>query len=261
MLSDATIGSVKINTHVHLYHEFLYFKSGDASYVEGKGTYLLTPGDVIVTKPHVLHAISFSGDTEYSRIFIQMSPGMLAKIPHRLTRAINGRYSSDSFIIPAETAAEFGLSGYFEKGSELLSERTEKNIFLAELLFMEFAVKANEAIENERKTVPEPENELVANIKKYLDENCSKELNLDELAKTFFMSKYTICHIFKAETGITVTDYVSLRRIAAVREHSPGVNSLSEIYRQYGFRDYSTFYRTVKKYTGMKPSDFYRQYS
>ena len=258
-MSEATIDSVKIDAHIHLYHEFLYFKSGDASYVEGNSTFILSPGDIIVTKPHVMHAISFTGETEYSRIFIQMSPHMLSKIPHNLTRGITGRHSSDSFIIPAETADAYGLYHFFERGTELLSDRTEKNIYLTELLFLEFAVHVNDAIEHERNIGGEQEDSVINNIKKYLDKNYVNELNLDEIGRQFFMSKYSICHMFKAETGITVSDYVSLKRIAAVRQKALGDSNLNEVYRLCGFKDYSTFYRTVKKYTGLKPSEFYKQ--
>ena len=258
LLSDACIASVKIDAHIHLYHEFLYFKSGDASYVEGTGTFRLSPGDVIVTKPHVMHAISFSGETVYSRTFIQMSPHMLSTIPHNLTRFITGRHSANSFIIPAETAEKYGLYRYFKSGAELLADRSEKNIYLAELLFREFALYANEAIEDEQKNASAPENPLITSIKEYLDSNYANALNLDEIGKRFFMSKYSICHLFKAETGITVSDYVSLKRIAAVKHAADESSSLNEIYRLCGFKDYSTFYRTVKKYTGLKPSEFYK---
>lgn len=259
MFSDASVIPERIDAHVHLYHEFLYFKNGEASYVAGSSTQQLTPGDIIVTKPHIVHAISFSGNSEYSRTFIQLSPGMLSHIPHDLIRFVTGRSSKDSVIIPKTHANAYDLYSFFEKGLQLLSDRNKRNTYLAWLLFLEFAVRINEVLEKELINSSQAhENAIIGNIKRYLDSNFSRTVNLDELSREFFMNKYSLCHLFKSETGITISDYISLKRIAAVRQLLQD-NSLNEIYRQCGFNDYSAFYRTVKKYTGLKPSEFYKE--
>lgn len=259
MLSDASTIPSRIDAHIHLYHEFLYFEQGDASYISGSFTHQLSPGDIIVTKPNVVHAISFASNARYSRIFIQISPHMLSSIPGELTRNLNGRFSNDSYIIQAQTTKKLHLHWYFHKGALLLSNTNEKNIYLAELLFSRFAIEANAAIsyQMDRSGKIQSENNIVKSIKNYIDENYISEISLDELGKIFFISKYSICHMFKAETGITILDYLSLKRISAVQEHISSGKKLSDIYRICGFKDYSTFYRTVKKYTGMNPSDFY----
>ncbi|MGM9937511.1 MAG: AraC family transcriptional regulator [Candidatus Ornithomonoglobus sp.] len=250
----------KLDSHVHKYYEFLRFIDGDASYIIGSKTFMLEKGDIIITRPDKLHTISFNTDSDYIRTFIQLSPGMLSRIPSGLVRSLTSGRAADVHIIHRETAEQCGLYRYFDEGIRLLSDRTEKNKFLAELLFLEFAVAVNEAMELERKASGSTEeNHTIARIKKYIDDNYTSELNLDELARVFFMSKYYLCHLFKEETGITISDYIALKRIGAVREHIHAGSVITDIYRKCGFNDYSSFYRTVKKYTGLKPSEFYDQ--
>ncbi len=249
----------KLDSHIHKYYEFLRFIDGDASYITDSKTILLEKGDIIITRPDKLHTISFNTDSEYVRTFIQLSPGLLSRIPSGLVRSIISGRASEIHIIHPETAEKCGLYRYFDEGIKLLRDRTEKNKFLAELLFLEFAVAVNEAMELEMKADGSAEeNRTIERIKKYLDENYTSELNLDELARIFFMSKYYLCHLFKEETGITVSDYISLKRIAAVREHMGAGGAITDVYRKCGFNDYSSFYRAVKKYTGLKPSEFYK---
>lgn len=250
----------KLDSHIHKYYEFLRFIDGDASYIIGSKTLMLEKGDIIVTRPDRLHTISFNTDSEYIRTFIQLSPGLLSRIPSGLVRSITSSRAAEIHIIHPQTAEKCGLYRYFDDGIRLLENRTEKNKFLAELLFLEFAVAVNEAMELELKVSGNTEeNHTIARIKKYLDENYTSELNLDELARIFFMNKYYLCHLFKDETGITISDYIALKRIAAVRRHIGNGSTITDIYRKCGFNDYSSFYRTIKKYTGLKPSEFYNQ--
>ena len=46
--------------------------------------------------------------------------------------------------------------------------------------------------------------------------------------------------------------------LAAIRELKGNEKGIGDIfYRRCGFNDYSSFYRVIKKYTGMKLSDFF----
>ncbi len=254
LISYFKISSHPIDTHIHKYFEFLWFMDGDASYIIDSKTYQLQSGDIILTPPDKLHTISFNNDSAYERAFIQLSPRLLSRIPRQLVKNIIGGVTTD--IIKKDIAAAHGLYDYYNDVIELLQDRNAKNEFLTELLVQKFAVAVNEAITDAN--AQHSENKTVSALKDYLDENITAPLNLDEISRRFFMSKYYLCHLFKEETGITISDYVSLKRIAAVREYLNKDIPITEVYRHCGFNDYSTFYRTVKKYTGKKPSEFYK---
>ncbi len=259
LVSDSTHKPNKIDAHIHKYYEFLRFTEGDAVCIVDGKTFTLLPGDIIITKPNVLHAISFNTDSDYSRTFLQLSPGLISRIPQKLVQHIIKGFSSGVCIIHKETAITFGLYGFFDKAVALLENRNEKNIYIAELLMQRFAVAVDEAIKHElQSTNSESVSPTLSRIKNYLDYNFTSDINLDELAEDMFISKYHICHLFKDELGITVLDYIALKRISAVREFLAKDCNITDAYRQCGFNDYSSFYRAVKKYTGLKPSEFYK---
>ena len=248
----------RLDTHFHKYYEFLWFISGNASYITGSNTYQLEADDIIITQPEKMHTISFNDDSKYERAFIQISPRLLSMMPGMLVKNIISAKNPGSNIIKRDIAQKHGLYDYYIELIEILQDRTAKNEFLAELLVQKFAVAVNDAIADIN-SVRESENTMVSRLKKYLDDNCiSEDFNLDKIASSFFMSKYYLCHLFKEETGITISDYVALKRIAAVREHLSHDVPITEVYRRCGFNDYSSFYRAVKKYTGKKPSEFYK---
>lgn len=249
----------RLASHVHKHFEFLRFIDGDASYISGSETCILEKGDIIITHPNTFHTISLDSSVPYSRQFIQLSPNFLSRIPSPLIRSIISDKFPKTQIIHKNTAAQFDLYSFYDKCMELLSNKTEKNKFFTALLLQKFAVTINEAISADRR-LPDTSEESPAfsRLKSWLDEHYAENFTLDDMTKIFSMSKYYICHLFKEEAGITVSDYVSLKRIDAARSFVNEGGTITDIYRKCGFNDYSSFYRTVKNYTGMSPSEFYR---
>lgn len=259
LVSDFTVPPKKIDAHIHKYYEFLRFSEGDAVYIVDGKTFALSPGDIVVTKPDVLHAISFNTDSDYSRTFIQFSLNMLSRIPQKLVQNIIKGFPNGICIIHKDTAEKYNLYDFFDEVVTLLNDKNTKNIYLAELTVLKFAIAADEAIRDELQSRrSENTNSTLEKIKNYLDENYICELNLNALADEMFVSKYYICHLFKEQIGITVLDYVALKRISAIKELVARDINITDAFRKCGFNDYSSFYRAVKKYTGLKPSEFYK---
>ena len=247
----------KIDAHIHKYYELLWFIAGDAAFIIDSEIHQLCPGEIILTPPDKLHSISFNSPSDYKRFFIQLSPRMLSQIPAGLVKNITGVKRSK--IIDHKTADAYKLYDHYTRLAELLKDKTkqsERDKFVASLIAKEFAVAASEAIGKAGQTYNSLENPVIEKLKEYIDTNFSRDITLAEIAKSFYLNKYYICHLFKAETGITINDYIALKRIAASRELKNGDMAIGDIYRRCGFNDYSSFYRAIKKYTGMKPSEF-----
>jgi len=98
------------------------------------------------------------------------------------------------------------------------------------------------------------ERSVVLEIKDYIMKNLKNELSLDTIATNFFMSKYYMCHLFRDETGMTIKNYINLQRISRARELLLSGLTPADIPKLCGYNDYSTFYRTFKKFTGYSPN-------
>ena len=60
--------------------------------------------------------------------------------------------------------------------------------------------------------------QMVENIKNYLDENYVKNINMDDIAASMYYSANYLGRIFKQETGETIYDYATRRRIEKAKE-------------------------------------------
>lgn len=90
----------------------------------------------------------------------------------------------------------------------------------------------------------------------YIEEHLDEDLSLGKLADEFYVSKYHIAHVFKDNTGISIHQYITKKRLELCREAIQSKMNIKEAYQMFGFGDYSSFYRAFKKEYGISPKDF-----
>ncbi|MFI3250179.1 MAG: AraC family transcriptional regulator [Eubacteriales bacterium] len=94
----------------------------------------------------------------------------------------------------------------------------------------------------------------------YIQENLSEQLNLDQMASAFFISKSYLCRIFKSATGFTVMEYTIHNRILKARQLLQEGHSVQRAGELSGFSDNSHFIRTFGNLTGMSPGRYSKEY-
>ncbi len=100
-------------------------------------------------------------------------------------------------------------------------------------------------------------NNVIATIKEYVHENLNEKINLEDIAKHVFLSVSHTEKIFKAETGISIIDYVLDMRIKKAKILIIQENKkIKEIATECGFQDCNYFIRTFKKRVGITPKQF-----
>ena len=62
------------------------------------------------------------------------------------------------------------------------------------------------------------ENPAIDSIKKYIEDHISEDFLVSDLAASLKISVYYLCHMFKAVTGITVTEYCNCIRITKAKQ-------------------------------------------
>ena len=99
-----------------------------------------------------------------------------------------------------------------------------------------------------------PEDPRVVEWMAYLDRHMNEDLNMDQLAERFFVSKFHMMRLFKAQTGFTIHTYLLQRRLMAARHLiERGMRTTEACYR-CGFRSYSSFTRAYAKHFGTSPT-------
>uniref|UniRef100_UPI003260134C helix-turn-helix transcriptional regulator n=1 Tax=Clostridium sp. NkU-1 TaxID=1095009 RepID=UPI003260134C len=103
------------------------------------------------------------------------------------------------------------------------------------------------------------ENVLYLNICDYINNHLEENLSLDHLASFFYASKYHISHVFKDNMGISLHQYILKKRLQASKNGILSGIPFGELYHQYGFTDYTSFYRAFKKEFGLSPKEYREQ--
>jgi len=105
------------------------------------------------------------------------------------------------------------------------------------------------------------DNNIISRILKYLHENYTYDVTVEDVARKFKISKSTLYNTFTEYIGISFKEYlIRLRITKAMGLLKSGV-SVTETANLSGFNSYAHFIRTFSKRTGISPKQFALQKS
>lgn len=243
-----------LHNHCHSQYEIVYFVSGEGKfYCEGNSSEI-KPGGLLLLAPMEFHYIDPGLDTplEYYTItftddsVIDEARCVLKEI---LRSGVGGYYS---FHSGAE--GMISLFSRFEaaQGMEEDTRAIYTKLLISELALLLKATEKNTSDKNER--------ELGVRVIKYLSENIDLNIDLDYLARRFFVSKYYLCRAFKKSNGISVHAYVNQKRLSYAKQLIENGESAASAAYKVGFGDYSAFYRAFVKKFGISPAKVKESY-
>lgn len=102
---------------------------------------------------------------------------------------------------------------------------------------------------------------LIVDVINYIKHNLHEPVNITKLAKSVFVSRTYLASKFKAETGLSLSEFYIEQKIEEAKSLLRYTNkSLSVIATYLGFSSQSHFTNTFKKYVKMSPNE-YREYN
>lgn len=233
--------------HTHEVCELLLFKSGTASYIiEGK-SYPLQKNSLVITRPACIHAIRIEGDEPYERYNLlidpeKLMPELYAAIPKNLDvlhldsgHAIVGLFQKMDMYFQQLTEPEF------DRILALLIEEIFFNIRLAAEQYAEQGAVSS--------------NPLIQQAIAYIEENITTLADIEEICSALFITKSHLHHLFARHMQITPKKYILSKRLSLAQQAIRAGGKPTEVYLQYGFNNYATFFRDYKRYFGHCPSD------
>ena len=99
-----------------------------------------------------------------------------------------------------------------------------------------------------------PGNGRIQDILRYIDSHLTEDLTIDHLSEQFYLSKYHMMRLFRRETGQSIHNYLSDRRLLYARDLIRSGISATESCFRAGFRSYSSFTRAYAKRFGTTPT-------
>lgn len=93
-------------------------------------------------------------------------------------------------------------------------------------------------------------------VMKYVNKNFNSTIDVGEIAKQLGVSKFHMCHCFKACVGCGIVEFANAYKIDRAKALiCSGEMNVSEAAEHCGFSNLSYFTRTFKKNTGFLPSE------
>ncbi|TNJ57391.1 helix-turn-helix transcriptional regulator [Paenibacillus hemerocallicola] len=98
---------------------------------------------------------------------------------------------------------------------------------------------------------------LVSTVMAHIETDYGNDLYLENISARMDVSSKYLSRIFKEKTGMNITDYINLIRIAKAKELLADSSlTIPEIAGRVGIYSRSTFLRIFKKMEGISPQDF-----
>lgn len=98
-------------------------------------------------------------------------------------------------------------------------------------------------------------------IKKYLDENYTQKITLDEISERYYINKFYLTRVFKEQFGTSINNYLLSLRITQAKSELRFTNkSIEQVGLDAGIGSGNYFSRTFTKFEGISPSEYRNQW-
>ena len=243
--------------HYHEFCKLVLLVSGQGEYMVEDRHYALQAGDIVFIGNGQIHRPEFAKGVEYERFIFYVSPEFLQKQSSgecNLEQLFDGVYGHVLRLKEHRFHKITDLARLMEE--ELNKDLFGKNI-MANSLLLQLLIRLGRYREKGKlmqTEQPEVNDERIRRILHFMENHLSEELSVDDLSETVFMSRYHMMRLFKKETGQSVYDYLTERRLFFARELIRQGVPATESCFQAGFGSYSSFTRAYGKRFGTTPT-------
>lgn len=246
----------------HNTNEFMifYFIKGSGNIKVEGNQYDFSDGDIIILNPSEMFCCSVDKNKLHERITFHINETIIKGFPFDCSSLFIPFYDREKGfgnLISAETVKKHKINTRITEIFELVKSPTPINKLLSLCKVIEVLSELSKIInEAEKENVQICTNPLVTDVLRYLNKNFNKNISIESVAKQFYLSKSYLSHLFKEHMGISLWNYVILRRINLFNDLIKKSNSVEETSYKVGFQNYSNFFRLYKKHMNMTPAEF-----
>lgn len=228
--------------HYHDFYELLYFASGECEFVMEDVRCRLGAGDVVFILPGEHHYLDYGTDKIPCESW-SLKFGDTA-VPEFLISRLSRK---DKFYTVSHGMVRLLKDLDIVSGCEDEDERgTLAGCKLIELL----VVLSHTPCSGK----PLKKNKTIARIVEYVDSHLREPLTLAEICSALSLSPSYLSNKFSEYMKVSVIQYVRIKKIIAAHRCIIFGERPTRAARDFGFTDYSTFYRAYTKIIGTSPA-------
>ena len=230
--------------------EIIQILSGDGNTLIGDQTYPLSPGILLFIDASTIHSLNPQCEADYCHNKLVVSRNTVEKAL-RAAGAVALLETFDDgggacFTLTPETAGEV---------DEIFCDMTKKNgentvVFPAFLRLLTMLTPQDRLYAQ----VSDPR---VARVLHFLHTRYTDPITIDMLAEDAHISKYYLCRLFRASTGMSIVQYLNEQRLTSARRLLAKTSRpITSIAQDCGFGSPSHFCALFREREGMTPRDF-----
>lgn len=242
--------------HFHEFDKAVILLSGRVDYSVESATYSLHPWDVLLVKHHTIHKAIIDKTEPYDRIILYLDRKYFDRtLPDA---GLMECFEQPYHLFSAEGEAREGLRQCIASYEAAAADDGYGAQAMRDTIIMQLLIRLNRLAEDagaRERPRDEQYDTKIRRVMSYINENLGRELTVEALAESVFLSKYHFMRFFKAQTGTTVHAYIRQKRLLyAARLIREGAEA-SKAAAESGFSDYSAFHRAFRDCFGISPGE------
>ena len=245
--------------HYHDFYKIIFFIKGRVTYnIEGKN-YILKPYDMVLISEGEIHKPEVSFEESYERVIFYISKDWFSRYK---TADYDMEYCFQKAQLEKKHVLRFSVleNSLFLDLIHKMKEKAFGEEYASKLygdaLFLTFLIELNRCCMDGRGSFEQLSscNSKMIDILEYINEHLSERLDVEYLADKFYISKYHMMRAFKKETGYSVHQYITEKRIMLAKKLMDSGMSAGNACMECGFKDYSAFSRAYKARMACPPT-------
>ncbi len=237
---------------IHDFYELYFLEKGKTTYLLENKFYFLESGTIFFVPSGAYHKTDNEDSPYTERLLIHFDK---ESISPEVYPFLSNLGEQNAFHIQEEYLEEIRqlfLSIERESESFELGNHTLCNLHLSELLIKILRYSAPAIT-----VKPEGTNLLIKNITNYIQTNYNQDISLQQISQKFSISPSYLSRLFKQQTSICLTEYITIVKITAAKKLLLDSNkSIAEIADACGFHDSNYFAAVFKKFEKTTPKKY-----
>lgn len=245
--------------HYHDFDKVIIFIKGRISYmIEGR-SYDLQPHDIVLVNQNHIHKPFIDTSEPYERIIIYISRDFIEThktSDYDLGYCLQKAKENASYVLRVPTGKNHALLESTLKLIQSFHDKDYAHELMQQLDVLAFMIHLNRAsiLDGIDYVSTSSQNQKILDIMDYINNHLAENISIDTIAQHFYISKYYMMRTFKEDTGYTVLDYLTMKRMVLAKSLIEQGLPLTEIALDCGYNGYSTFYRAFRKFYGKSPN-------
>lgn len=243
-----TRGSVLCQPETAPLYKMFFLAGGEVCVSVGNRQIACAPGDIVLITPEHSFSVTNSGTAPFDYYLASFTEYLIPTEVSAYIRYSEGGYHLQGGIIP-ELFSRFDWHLTNVASNDFSQVKMLFRCVLTEILvYFSKAARKQTAI-------PGMLTENIEPILDFISRNLERPLKIQDICEEFHYSRSHLCRIFTQTKGVPLIQYIRTERAHYAEKLLQAGLSASEVAKQLGYADYSSFYRQYRKYANAKPSD------